>query len=620
MSSNPNIGSTDINRIVTFKNPKEKLERPTYVILKKDTNVSYYAKNFGMSNEEFMKWVNVKSTLLKKGTRIDFPAATVPKGKGIYALAKKYGMTMDEFAKLNRIPKPYNEYKAGLNEQFYVKPNKNNIKNEKPELSEEDAKTQIEEAEKEYPEITAGVKIGAHLGTLLENQQKYGSTFSPEEIAEKLEYEANDKWGAVGKKEFDDMFNEINPKNVIEVLEAYKKNNDGRTLVNRITSEIRSSQDSRKLAVMKLFDAVVQRTGSSEVSRLEFEKELNEQFNSFGMVNTENLDKMINKMIPSSPDVDAITATTSIATSGQIATTPPKGDGTKVILPKDGTFTSASLQKDAIESAKKKATKVFEQYCKDNNIEFSEDKLDLSPMNRIPAPVIKNNRIVASESPLLAPTTTPNGKVVVVNPGHGGFSSKSGYFDTGSYSFIKKGSGKYAPLIEYEKMKMYSEGLVEKLRAQGYAVVVTGGHVETISEEKPVSRIINELNDGTKGGKKYDKKDIMFISLHADSQPGSKGSGVCYDSRFQDDTELAVTLQKSLNEDDWIQTGLSERNWNVPKKGLQVLHQTEQNPSVLVEVEFVNGAQSQNLDSKNYQTRFENKLVQGINEYFGIEK
>lgn len=112
----------------------------------------------------------------------------------------------------------------------------------------------------------------------------------------------------------------------------------------------------------------------------------------------------------------------------------------------------------------------------------------------------------------------------------------------------------------------------------------------------------------------------MFISLHADSQPGSKGSGVCYDSRFQDDTELAVTLQKSLNEDDWIQTGLSERNWNVPKKGLQVLHQTEQNPSVLVEVEFVNGAQSQNLDSKNYQTRFENKLVQGINEYFGIEK
>lgn len=618
MSSN--IGSSEVNNVVKFKNPERKIERPTHVILKKDTNVSYYAKTFGMSNDDFMKWVGVNSTFLKKGSRIDFPTSTVPKGKGIYALAKKYGMSMEEFAKLNRIPKPYNEYKAGLNEQFYIKPNKDNTKIENKKLSEENATNQLETGEEEYPEITAGVKIGTQIGELLVRQQKYGSTFSPEEIAEKLEYEANDKWGAVGKKEFDDMLKEVNPKNVVEVMQAYEKANNGRTLIDRITSEVMSSKESRKLAVMKLFDAVAERTGNQDISKEEFEKELNEQFNSFGMVNTENLDKMINKMIPSSPDVDAITATTSIATSGQIATTPPKGDGTKVILPKDGTFTSASLQKDAIESAKKKATKVFKQYCKDNNIEFSEDILDLSPMNRIPAPTLKNNRIVASESPLLAPTTTPNGKVVVVNPGHGGYSSKSGYFDSGSYSFIKKGSGKYAPLIEYEKMKMYSEGLVEKLRAQGYAVVVTGGHVETISEEKPVSRIINELNNGTKGGKKYDKKDIMFISLHADSQPGCKGSGVCYDSRFQDDTELALTLQKSLNEDDWIQTGLSERNWNIPKKGLQVLHQTEQNPSVLVEVEFVNGAQSQNLDSKNYQTRFENKLVQGINEYFGIEK
>ena len=172
MSSNPNIGSTDINRIVTFKNPKEKLERPTYVILKKDTNVSYYAKNFGMSNEDFMKWVGIKSTFLKKGTRIEFPTATVPKGKGIYALAKEYGMTMDEFAKLNRISKPYNEYKAGINEQFYIKPKPNSEKPKTKELSEEEATAKMDAAEKEYPEITAGVKIGAHLGTLLENQQK----------------------------------------------------------------------------------------------------------------------------------------------------------------------------------------------------------------------------------------------------------------------------------------------------------------------------------------------------------------------------------------------------------------------------------------------------------------
>ena len=78
-------------------------------------------------------------------------------------------------------------------------------------------------------------------------------------------------------------------------------------------------------------------------------------------------------------------------------------------------------------------------------------------------------------------------------------------------------------------------------------------------------------------------------------------------------------MNSNLNEAPWVQSTLSERNWTQPKKGLQILHQTENIPSVLLEVEYVNGSRSQNLDSKAYQKQFEDKVVEAINEYFGIK-
>ena len=115
---------------------------------------------------------------------------------------------------------------------------------------------------------------------------------------------------------------------------------------------------------------------------------------------------------------------------------------------------------------------------------------------------------------------------------------------------------------------------------------------------------------------KYNKEDIAFISLHADSQPGMSGSGICYDSRFQNDTELANTLKTNLNNDSWIKAGLSERISG--RNGLQVLKQSENIPSVLLEVEYVNGSKCQNLDSKAFQLKFENQLIKGLNQYFGL--
>lgn len=452
---------------------------------------------------------------------------------------------------------------------------------------------------------------GALIGISPINNVQWGSAFTPKEIADKLEKEANDTWGAVGKKAFDDMLQEINPKNVSAVLSEYANANDGRTLINRITSEITSSQTARKNAVMHVYDALAEAKNVPAIERDKFLAELNNQFDSFGMVDTEKLDSIINDMLAKEvPQGQIITNNYTVQSAS------PE---TKIRLSKaNGEFTAKQLQKDAINSAQNEAKDNFKIYCKDNNIPYSENDLDLTPIKRIPAPIVSNGEVVAAESEFLKPTTTPNGKVVILNAGHGGYSDRTGYFDTGSYSFIKKANGKYAPLLEYEKMNIYAEHTADKLREKGYAVVITSGHSQTISDQKSVSNLISRLENGEKTSKKYNKNDIVFVSLHADSQPGMSGTGVCYDSNFSDDTQLADILTSNLNKDDWIKASTSERNWNVPKKGLQVLHQSENIPSVLVEVEYVNGSKAKNLDSLNFQKRFIDKLIDGLDEYLGL--
>ena len=594
---------------------RNKNVRPKYIIPPKDTSTSYYAKLLGMSNEEFKLWTGLETNTIKKGTKVPLPMDKVPEGKGIYALAKKYNMTIEEFCKLNKIPKPYSEYKAKKNEEFYVKPYKvengskkdavNNTNSPKTEMSEF-----LTDVVKENDTLNSLME-GALIGISPINNVQWGSAFTPKEIADKLEKEANDTWGAVGKKAFDDMLQEINPKNVSAVLSEYANANDGRTLINRITSEITSSQTARKNAVMHVYDALAEAKNVPAIERDKFLAELNNQFDSFGMVDTEKLDSIINDMLAKEvPQGQIITNNYTVQSAS------PE---TKIRLSKaNGEFTAKQLQKDAINSAQNEAKDNFKIYCKDNNIPYSENDLDLTPIKRIPAPIVSNGEVVAAESEFLKPTTTPNGKVVILNAGHGGYSDRTGYFDTGSYSFIKKANGKYAPLLEYEKMNIYAEHTADKLREKGYAVVITSGHSQTISDQKSVSNLISRLENGEKTSKKYNKNDIVFVSLHADSQPGMSGTGVCYDSNFSDDTQLADILTSNLNKDDWIKASTSERNWNVPKKGLQVLHQSENIPSVLVEVEYVNGSKAKNLDSLNFQKRFIDKLIDGLDEYLGL--
>lgn len=595
-----------------------KNQRPKFIVPPKDTAVSHYAKLLGMSNEEFMQWTGVKNSTIKKGTKVKLPMDKVPEGKGIYALAKKYNMSVEEFCKLNKIPKPYNEYKAQKNEEFYVKPykltnskqSKNNKENNAPSAPPVEDLSDVLNAREDFTGLAAGALVGADSV----NKCVWNSSFSPKEIAARLEDVANDKWGAVGKKPFDDMLKEINSKNVSDVLTEYSKANDGRSLINRITSEITSRQDARKDAVMYIYDALAEGKGKRipKSLRKEFVDELDKQFDSFGMVDTANLDEIIAKMQAVKVPKGQIITHKYTVPSAQPDTTVEIVNNKKT-----STFTAETLHKDAINSSKQEVKERFAQYCKANHIPYDENNLNLSVMDRIPAPIVKDGHIVAAETELLQPVSEPNGKVVILNPGHGGYSSRTGYFDPGSYSFVKKANGEYAPLLEYEKMNIYTEDTIDKLRANGYAVVMLGGHVETMSDQKSVSDLIARLLDGSKGGQKYNTDDIAFVSLHADSQPGMSGAGVCYDPNFKDDSKLAKIIQQNLNSDSWIRAGVAER---IPgENGLQVLMQSENIPSVLLEVEYVNGSKSQNLESFNYQDKFEDRLLDGLDAYFGIK-
>lgn len=307
-------------------------------------------------------------------------------------------------------------------------------------------------------------------------------------------------------------------------------------------------------------------------------------------------------------------ASGSSSTSG---ISPSANDKTRVKLTKNGgTHTVSSLREGAIESGKKEANTKFQEYCRDNRIKYNPNLLDLSPINRYPNPVIdKNGNIVAAQSEFLKPTGKPNGKAVIINPGHGGYSSRTGYFDPGSFSFIKKGNGKYAPLLEYEKMVDYSEKLATKLRAEGYAVIIAGGHHQTMYDKGTMKNLISKISSGQFDGKKYSRANISMISLHADSSPGETGSGVVYYSQYSNDKNLATKMNTELNQDDWIVSK------TVPKTGgVAVLGEaTSSIPSVLLEVEYVNGTKSKNLDSANYRDKFIEATVDGLNSYYGIK-
>lgn len=621
---------------------KEKQESLT---VKPGETLSSIAKKFSMSIEEFRQWTGLKKQSVNVGQVIKFPTDVVPDGKGIMALIRKYNMTFDEFGKLNNLPKPYREYIASKGEKFYVKPSKVDTKGKTSTSAKTQAPTQAKTISRPKPKpkttgriaksaAAAGASVGATVGSYMQKIAKWGSSYTPNELATNIYTKAEEHWGAVGKPDFDALIKEINPKNAEAVIKAYPKNSKNtkrESLINTITSEIRSDKELRKKAAMHVYNALATAKKAPESKRKEFQAELDKQFDKLiGMVDTTKLDSMIAglsgkaKVSRGSATPQRVKAKAGTSKSGQIRKSILKAAQKEI---SDAFYKSRTDSRgitvpsyiDQMVAAVNKNSTLTPTQKQQQIAKIRKAKVNISTISRPFPNVDKSGKI--DNTPKVTefkPTGKSNGKVILLNEGHGGFTGSA--FDGGAYSFQErpKGSNTYYPIEEFQVVKPYSRDLTKKLQAKGYTVVTFAGEVTNMANRQLVQKLTAKYT------KKFGQNNAMLISLHSDSGT-SKGSGVLYDKRDAKDTALATSINKALNKQSWISAKPAERPYEEvdtktkQKKlthSLYVLTKSHGIPSNLLEIEYLGGVRSLNLTSSDYRKQFVNGTLEGIENYF----
>lgn len=621
---------------------KEKQESLT---VKPGETLSSIAKKFSMSIEEFRQWTGLKKQSVNVGQVIKFPTDVVPDGKGIMALIRKYNMTFDEFGKLNNLPKPYREYIASKGEKFYVKPSKVDTKGKTSTSAKTQAPTQAKTISRPKPKpkatgriaksaAAAGASVGATVGSYMQKIAKWGSSYTPNELATNIYTKAEEHWGAVGKPDFDALIKEINPKNAEAVIKAYPKNSKNtkhESLINTITSEIRSDKELRKKAVMHVYNALATAKKAPKSKRKEFQAELDKQFDKLiGMVDTTKLDSMIAglsgkaKVSRGSATPQRVKAKAGTSKSGQIRKSILKAAQKEI---SDAFYKSRTDSRgitvpsyiDQMVAAVNKNSTLTPTQKQQQIAKIRKAKVNISTISRPFPNVDKSGKI--DNTPKVTefkPTGKSNGKVILLNEGHGGFTGSA--FDGGAYSFQErpKGSNTYYPIEEFQIVKPYSRDLTKKLQAKGYTVVTFAGEVTNMANRQLVQKLTAKYT------KKFGQNNAMLISLHSDSGT-SKGSGVLYDKRDAKDTALATSINRALNKQSWISAKPAERPYEEvdtktkQKKlthSLYVLTKSHGIPSNLLEIEYLGGVRSLNLTSSAYRKQFVNGTLEGIENYF----
>ena len=235
---------TNSTNIQTPKTTAQHKRVEQYKVKQGDT-ISVLAKNMGLTVTQFQALTGVTS--LKTGAVLKFKMDEVPAHKGIMALAQKYNMDFTEFCKLNKIPAPYREYSPKKGEKFYIINGLGKSANKTQSTATTSTSTPKTTPAKPVPAKPKRVAQTTHKTTkskprtpmtkgekaihaaamagakVVSNVAKWGTGYSPEEIAKGLNKSANDHWGAVEKADFQEMLKQINPKNASAVIKAYKK-------------------------------------------------------------------------------------------------------------------------------------------------------------------------------------------------------------------------------------------------------------------------------------------------------------------------------------------------------------------------------------------------------------
>ena len=584
------------NTVATKTNDKlndYKARQNGVIVVKKGMTLSSLAKKFNMSVDDFKKFANLKSSELKIGQQIKVPTAKIENGKGINFLAKQHGMTIEQFCQLNGIPKNYSPKK---DEVFYIYPKKTGS-NKRVTNSKKTASAQKQ----------TNTKTNKASNTITTKTTVKKPT--PEQIADSLEKFANDNIGGIGNKEFNEIFSQINKENVIPVMKAFEKKYN-KSLINMISDEWWSSKDARKDVMTKVYDMVAVAKGSNDKNnRNAFINELNKQFNSFGTVSTEKLDKMINDLANKKPNVTSKTKVTP---------------NTKITLSNGKTYTLEALQKDAISSAKRS-----KEYKNADARAISRPLPNYNP---------ETGKIEARTEMQLPTSQTGSlkGKVVILNPGHGGYQQGcgyndikrnkkvgdgAGYFDSGTVYSVKNADGTTRPIEEWKVAQSYVNIIATKLRAQGATVVIVQGAIQNggMSEQK----FLENMLAGKKGSPELrklmtntDKSNMMFLSVHVDGAPGTPESKKCSVKYTKPEDKLL-----SYNIAKHVKSGISVLAPTSEKQELYVNNATKGIRSSLIEVgNIANPTILNTLLSSSDQDKYANCVVNAIIETFNTKK
>lgn len=593
VNASTNTGSTEAKKDID-KLKKEARAKGEYIVTVSgnETGLSAIARKFNMSLSGFKKLTGLTKDTLTKGQVIkNVPHEKIPDGKGLKYLAEKNGMSLDELLKLNGLHKNYQPSKG---EYFYVYPKDSG-----------DEKKSEKMIEKSKPKPVHEIKE-------TDIQKKEKSSVSPQKIAEQIRDAVSSNYGAVGKEDFSKAFLQINEKNVKQVIKAYDELPDNdESLINAISSEVWSSKDLRKDAIMNVYDNLAKQTKTVNASqRQEFKAELDKQFGKFiGMVNTEKLDSMINSMI-NQQAVPSKSKGASSSTPMEIMKSSNGGSSEDITSStltniKDGSgnyVTAGTLKKWAISSGKndKGFSKVENPYIVRPLPNYNTETKKIEALTEL--------REATSNGDL-------NGKVIILNSGHGGYQQNNGYFDPGTVLSVKNAEGKEMPIEEWRVAQSFVDKLSDELRDRGANVIFVSGAVRNGGMAK--QQYLENLIAGKKGSDEVrelisdtDKSDMLFLSVHVESAKERPDSRMCTVRYSKDiDKELSDNINKHLKK------GFMALTPDVTHDNLYVNNATKGVPSSLLEIgNIANGDITNSLLSSYDQKKYMKCVADAIEE------
>lgn len=589
VSANTKADSAEVKKDIE-KLKKEARAKGEYIVTVSgdEKGLTAIARKFNMSLSEFKNLTGLtKDTLVKEQVIKNVPHAKIPDGKGLNYLAKQHGMSLEELLNLNELPK---NYKPSKGESFYVYPQKTEQvrKNITPKSTPAVPKTVSQEPKPEKEQSA-----------------------TPNEIAEQIRDAVSSNVGAVGKEDFSKAFLQINDKNVKQVINAYNELTDNdESLINAVCSEVMSSKDLRKDAVMTIYDNLAKQTkASTPAKRQEFKAELDKEFNKFiGMVNTDKLDAMINEMIDYNPKI--VKRTTGRKVDDEVLKTSNGGNSKDIttstltsVKDRYGKYcTAGQLKKWAINSAK-------------NDKGFSKVK---NPYIVRPLPNYNTESEKIEAVTELRDSTGSgnlNGKVVILNSGHGGYQQSNGSFDPGAVLSVKNAEGKEMPIEEWRVAQSFVDKLSDELRSRGATVIFLSGAVQNggMSEQCYIENMLagKKGDDDVREVMKDSKKsDMLFLSVHVESTKDKPDAKMCSVRYTKDiDKKLSDNINKHL------QNGFMVLTPTVTKSNLYVNRATEGISSSLLEIgNIANGEITNSLLSSYDQKKYMKCVADAIEE------